>query len=83
MKIENDADRLVMLSAFRYAIGRAFLTSVISLVIVESCDDLTPGDQMLIHKEIKQAVSNGKVADSVDCAFWDKVLELPIEENSW
>lgn len=84
MKIERDADRLIIISAFRYAIGKFFLASVISSAVVDSWDDLTPGDQELIHREIKQAVSDGKIGDSVEYAFWETVLELPVKEScSW
>lgn len=77
MKIETDDDRLILIAAFSYALGRmSCIPSVVAEVIRGCWSDLTNSDKMLIKREIKEAVDRGSAGMSCDVNAWNKILEL-------
>ena len=59
MKIENDNDRLILICAFRYALGRmTYIPDVVSEEIINNWNSLSKHDKKLIQKEIKEAIDN-------------------------
>lgn len=77
MKIETDDDRLVLISAFRYALGRhSYIPSVVAGVLEQCWADLTGHDQRLIKREIAEAIERGHAGMNYDVATWRRVLAL-------
>ncbi|MFA7031919.1 MAG: hypothetical protein WC153_06695 [Candidatus Methanomethylophilaceae archaeon] len=77
MKIETDDDRLVLISAFRYALGRcSYMPSVVAGVLAQCWDDLTEHDQRMIKREIAEAIEQGHAGMDCDVATWRRVLAL-------
>ena len=76
MKIETDDDRLVLIAAFRYALGRmTYMPSVVAGVLAQCWADLTEHDQRLIKREIAEAIERGHAGMACDVATWRRVLE--------
>ena len=60
MKIETDDDRLILIAAFRYALGRcSYMPSVVAGVRAQCWADLTEHDQRLIKRETAEAIERG------------------------
>ena len=79
MKIENDDDRLILIAAFRYALGRmTYMPSVVAGVLAQCWADLTEHERRLIRREIAKAIERGRAGMDCDVATWRRVLELPI-----
>lgn len=79
MKIETDDDRLILIAAFRYALGRhSYIPSVVAGVLEQCWADLTEHDQRLIKREIAEAIERGHAGMDCDVATWRRVLELPV-----
>ena len=77
MKIESDDDRLILIAAFRYALGRcSYMPSVVAGVLEQCWDYLTGRDQRLIKREIADAVERGHAGMDCDVAIWRRVLAL-------
>ena len=77
MKIENDDDRLILIAAFRYALGRcSYMPSVVAGVLAQCWADLTEHDQRLIRREIDEAIERGHAGMDCDVATWKLVLAL-------
>ena len=77
MKIETDDDRLVLLSAFRYALGRkTYIPSVIADQIKSCWIDLTESDRNLIKREISEAIERGHAGHKCDVDRWNEILLL-------
>ena len=77
MKIETDDDRLILIAAFRYALGRmSYMPSVVAGVLTQCWPDLTEHDQRLIRREIAEAIERGHAGMSCDVATWRRVLAL-------
>ena len=77
MNIETDDDRLILIAAFRYALGRhSYIPSVVAGVLEQCWDDLTGRDQRLIKREIADAIERGHAGMSCDVATWRRVLAL-------
>ena len=77
MKIENDDDRLILIAAFRYALGRcSYMPSVVAGVLAQCWDDLTEHERRLIRREIAKAIERGRAGMDCDVAAWRRVLAL-------
>ena len=77
MKIESDDDRLVLISAFRYALGRcSYMPSVVAGVLAQCWADLTEHDQRLIKREIAEAIERGHAGMACDVATWRRILAI-------
>ena len=77
MKIETDDDRLILIAAFRYALGRmSYMPSVVAGVLTQCWSSLTGHDQRLIKREIADAIERGHAGMSCDVATWRRVLAL-------
>ena len=77
MKIETDDDRLVLIAACRYALGRmSYMPSVVAGALTQCWVDLTEHDQRLIKREIAEAIERGHAGMSCDVATWRRVLAL-------
>lgn len=77
MKIENDDDRLILIAAFRYALGRmTYMPSVVAGAIESCWPELTEHDRRLIKNEINEAIERGHIGMQCDAATWCRVLDL-------
>ena len=77
MKIETDDDRQILIAAFRYALGRCgYMPSVVAGVLTQCWPDLTEHDQLLIKREIAEAMERGYAGMDCDVASWRRVLAL-------
>ena len=77
MKIETDDDRLILIAALRYALGRhSYIPSVVAGVLEQCWADLTEHDQRLIKREIAEAIERGHAGMDCDVATWRRVLAL-------
>ena len=77
MKIENDDDRLILIAAFRYALGRmTYMPSVVAGAIESCWPELTEHDRRLFKNEINEAIEWGHVGMQCDAATWGRILEL-------
>lgn len=75
MKIETDDDRLILIAAFRYALGQCnYMPSVVAGAITQCWPDLTRYNQRLIRREIAEAIERGHAGMSCDVATWRRVL---------
>ena len=80
MKIETDNDRLMMIAAFRYGLGRmTYIVGVIVGEIIFNWADLNPSDQELIQREIREAILREQAGWDCDIAEWNKILSLPLK----
>lgn len=77
MKIETDDDRLVLIAAFRYALGRmTYMPSVISGQVKACWSELTASDRNLIKREISEAIERGCAGHKCDIDRWGEILLL-------
>ena len=77
--IANEEDRLLLMSAFRYALGR--MTYIVETIArhIEACwPDLLTNDRELIHREIRAAIDSGRAGMECDIAVWRRILALPL-----
>lgn len=78
MKMENDDDRLILISAFRYALGRmTYMPSVICAEIKRQWPYLSEGDKALFQREVKEAIDRDLAGMDIDQRVWAELLELP------
>jgi len=74
--IEFDDPKIILISAFRYALGRSsYITKVVSDEIIKNWNYLEDYDKKQIIMEIKCADNLGM---HCDITFWNKILELEI-----
>lgn len=65
--------------AFRYALGRAtYVTAEVADEIIDKWDELDPGYQRLIQKEVKDAIKTDMIGHEMDRTNWERLLELKI-----
>lgn len=77
MKIETDDDRVVLIAAFRYALGRtSYMPSVVAGAIRGCWNDLSAHDRKLIRSEIAEAIDRGHAGMNCDVNTWRGVLEM-------
>lgn len=72
--IKFDEPKLILLSAFRYALDRStYITKVVSDEIIKNWDKLEDYDKKQVKNEINCADNLGM---DVDMKFWHRILEL-------
>jgi hypothetical protein len=77
MKIENGDDVAVLISAFRYALGRAtYITGIVAGAILDNWHTLGPDCRNLIIKEILDAKERNQVGHDCDWTQWKRILEV-------
>ena len=77
MKIETDDDRMILIAAFRYALGQCnYMPSVVAGAITQCWPDLTKYNQRLIKREIAEAIERGHAGTSRNVATWRRVLAI-------
>lgn len=75
MLIETDDDALVLICAFRYALGRrTYVVPVVAGWIRANWGKLGEGDKALIKMEIDEAISKDLAGDQCDINEWLRVL---------
>lgn len=80
MKLEDDDDRLVLIAAFRYALGRmTYMPGVIAGKIIEQWPNISDSDRRLIHREIGEHIDSGTAGMACDIDTWSRVLDLTVE----
>jgi len=77
MIIQNDDDRLVLICAFRYALGRmTYVPGVIAEEVKKQWLNLNSGDRELIKREVKEAIDHKAAGMDCDVRTWQQFLEL-------
>jgi len=70
-------DEIVLLCAFRYALGRmTYVTGAVSDFIIEKWDELEFGKQQLIKAEIREAIKRNRIGMEMDKTVWKRILIL-------
>ena len=66
--------------AFRYALGRqTYVVSSMADHLIEYWTTFHVNHQRMIHKEILDAILNGRAGDeNIDVPEWKRVLDMPI-----
>jgi len=66
---------IILLYAFRYALGRRTYSSMImSEKLIAEWDNIEPGFQKQICDDIRHAIKHGIAGDQCDIREWEKVL---------
>jgi len=69
--------RLVIICAFRYALGRAtYMPSVIADELIANWNELSEYDRKQIQEDIRQAIEHGLAGMDCDAIVWKRILEL-------
>jgi len=77
MIIENDNDRLILLAAFRYALGlKTYTPRVVVNEIKRQWINLSDDDRHMIHMEIQDAIDRGCAGMDMDVSAWKEILYL-------
>lgn len=80
MKFSSDV--LILMCAFRYALGRrTYIVDVIANEIKSNWDEIPEYIRVLIHKEINEAMSGGYIGDDCDKETWETILKLPKDKE--
>jgi len=82
MKIESNSDAIILICAFRYALGR--MTYVVEMVvdfIIENWDSLYKSDKDLIVREIQHEKERSNLGHDCDVKQWNRILTLYVNEN--
>lgn len=78
MILETDDDRLILIAAFRYALGRmSYMPSVVAETIIKQWNDFGAFDRSLFKDEIRFAIDTGTAGMKCDIDRWKQILELP------
>ena len=73
----NLNERVVLLSAFRYALGRmSYVVSVVTEELIKNWDNLDSGEKEQIKSEIQEAIKNNNAGHRCDINNWEEVLDL-------
>ena len=76
MKVRNGDDAIVLIAAFRYALGRAtYIVPYVVDFILRNWDELDMSDRDLIAKEILEARSQNNIGPDCDRKEWDRILK--------
>jgi len=72
------SDTLILMCAFRYALGRrTYIVDIIANEVKNNWDELPEYMRTLVHKEINEAISGGYIGDDCDRESWEAILNLP------
>lgn len=75
MIMNSDDDRLILISAFRYALGRAtYMPRVVADEIRRQWPNLSESDRNLFKREIKEAIKAGLAGMDCDVFTWEILL---------
>ena len=73
----NDNYRLILICAFRYALGRAtYMPSTVADAIIAEWPDMPEGDKILYRREIREAIDRGHAGMDCDIKTWERILAL-------
>ena len=71
--------RLILISAFRYALGRStYMPSVIVGELIRNWDALSSIDRKQIQDDIRWAVERDMAGMDCDVREWKKILEMEV-----
>ena len=74
-----DTNKDILFYAFRYALGRqTYAVATVVDEIIEHWNEINNSDQELYHKEIKEAIEQGRAGSQIDINQWRFVLDLKI-----
>lgn len=69
-------NRILLICAFRYALGRmSYVVDEIATLIEKNKDWISEGDKELYIKEIDRAIESGRAGMDMDVERWKKVKE--------
>lgn len=75
MNLNYQQERTLIISAFRYALGRkTYIVSEIVDIIINNWGTLTEHDRGLICHEIKEAIELDAAGMDMDVREWQKIL---------
>jgi hypothetical protein len=75
MTIRTDDDALILIAAFRYALGRAtYIVETVVAFVLHNWDNLNDGDRRLIVREILDAKNRDRLVHDGDWTQWKRVL---------
>jgi hypothetical protein len=78
IKVEN----ITLICAFRYALGRrTYIVGIITDELKRNWKNLTEVQQILIQREIKDAIEEEYIGDKCDQQEWQTILNLKIREE--
>ncbi len=73
----NVDERVTLMCAFRYALGRmTYAVSCVSNHLIENWDNFKPSEQEVIVREIKEAIKNNNIGMDCDKRQWERILLL-------
>mgnify|MGYP001774438615 CR=1 FL=1 len=82
MTLDHPDDELVLIAAFRYALGRAtYMPSVVAGTLLRLWPQLSQNTRSLIHKEIAEALAHDRAGHPCDIATWSTLLPFNLEED--
>lgn len=77
--ITSARDELMLMFAFRYALGRrTSAPSEVADVLFRKWHELSTNMKTAIRKEIHDAISAGRAGEALDVRTWKRVLTFPI-----
>ena len=77
IKLQNP--RIILISAFRYALGRAtYLPSIIIDELIINWDCLSEFDKKQIQDDIRHAIAHNMCGWDCDIDGWKRILDLKI-----
>ena len=80
MILQNDDDSLILLCAFRYALGRrTYVVGCVTECLQKHWHELSKGDRSLIIREIGEAIERGQAGDVCDVLQWKALVERELE----
>ena len=75
MTVRTDDDALILIAAFRYALGRAtYIVEHVVSFILHNWDQLGDADKHLVVREILDAKDRGAVGHDCDWTQWKRIL---------
>lgn len=79
MRVKTLDDSIVLMCAFRYALGRrTYVVSSVSTAILDNWHYLDVNERKRYHEEIKEAIDNGCAGDEGDVKNWKRILNMPV-----
>ena len=77
MDVVTENDQLILLSAFRYALGRrSYIVSTVIEELERNWDKLGEFQKSELKREIQDAIARNQAGEWIDIEHWEKVLEL-------
>ena len=80
MILQNDDDMVILLCAFRYALGRrTYVVDYVTTCLQKHWHALSKGDRSLIIREIGEAIERRHAGCDCDVRQWKAVAEMGVE----